>query len=86
MLWCYTLFKVLYFSPRSSRKSTTAGHFYRVLYLKGGGGFGNPEARSLGTIESNYKMAATDGERSILTILREKGDCEHSVNVIIDCN
>ena len=30
MLWCYTLFKVLYFSARSSRKSATGGHFYRV--------------------------------------------------------
>ena len=30
MLWCYTLFKVLYFSARSSRKSATGSHFYRV--------------------------------------------------------
>ena len=28
MLWCYTLFKVLYFSARSS--SATGGHLYRV--------------------------------------------------------
>ena len=41
-------------------------------YLKGGGRFGNPEARSLGTFESNYKMAASDGERSIRTMLWEK--------------
>ena len=41
-------------------------------YLKGGGRFGNPELRSLGgTVESNYKMAASEGERSISTILRK---------------
>ena len=27
VLWCYTLFKVLYFSTRSSRTSVTGGHF-----------------------------------------------------------
>ena len=32
---------------------------------------GNPDARPLGTFEINYKMAASDGESSILTILRE---------------
>ena len=33
-------------------------------------------------------MAAREGdhERLISTILREKGDCEQSINVIIDCN
>ena len=34
------------------------------------------------------KMAASEGdhERSISTILRNEGDCEQSINVIIDCN
>ena len=41
-------------------------------YLKGGGRFGNPEVRSRGKFESNYKMAASEGERSIRTILRGK--------------
>ena len=58
----------------------------RFNYLKGGGRFGNPEALSLGKFESTDKMAATEGERSISTILREKGDCEQSVNVIFECN
>ena len=33
-------------------------------------------------------MAASEGdhERSISTILRKKGDCEQSINVMIDCN
>ena len=55
-------------------------------YLKGGGRVGNPEVRALGAFESNYKMAASEGERSISTIFSKKGDCEQSINVIIDCN
>ena len=56
-------------------------------YLKGGGQFANPETPSLGTFESNYKMAASEDERLIRTILREKReDCEQSNNAIIDCN
>ena len=61
-------------------------NFFNGPFLKGGARFGNPTARSVGTFESNYKMAATEGERSISTILRQKGDCEHPVNVIIECN
>ena len=37
--------------------------------LKGGGRFGNPKACPLGTFESNYKMAASEGEDWISTIL-----------------
>ena len=45
------------------------------------------KARSLGgTFESNCKMADSESEHSISTILREKGDCEQSINIIIDCN
>ena len=41
--------------------------------LKGGGGgrFGEPEARPLGTFESNHKVAASEGEHSISRILRK---------------
>ena len=46
----------------------------------------NPGARPLGTFESNYKMAASEGERSISAILGKIGDCEQSINIIIDCN
>ena len=38
-------------------------------YLKGGGRFGNPKAYPLSTFESNYKMAASEGEGWISTIL-----------------
>ena len=36
MLWCYTLFKVLYFPARSSRTSTTGGHLsgFSLNYMK----------------------------------------------------
>ena len=37
--------------------------------LKGGGRFGNPKACPLGIFESNYKMAASEGEGLISTIL-----------------
>ena len=37
--------------------------------LKGEGRFGNPKASPLGTFESNYKMAASEGEGWISTIL-----------------
>ena len=88
--WCYKLFKVLYFPARLSRTSATGGHLdrpYRELYVNGGGRFGNPEASSLGgTFESNYKMAASDGDRSISMIMREKDDSEQSINDILDCN
>ena len=50
--------------------------------LKGGGRFGNPEARPLRTFESNYKMAASESEHSISTILGKIGDCEQPINVI----
>ena len=33
----------------------------------------NPDPRTLGIFETNYKMAATDGECAISTILRKKG-------------
>ena len=51
-----------------------------------GGRFGNPEARALDAFVSNYKMAASEGDGSISTKLRKKGDCEQSINVITDCN
>ena len=91
MLWCYRLFKVLYFSAGSSRTSAIGGHLHRVwleLYLKGGGRFGNPEARSLGgTFESDYKMAASEIKVSARSRRSyKKGDFEQSINVIIDCN
>ena len=63
--------------------------FWPVLawtMLNGRGGFGNPKARSLGAFESSYKIAASEGERSIWTILRKKEDCEQSINVITDRN
>ena len=49
---------------------------------------GHEGDRYLGTFESNYKMAASEIKVSALisTILREKRDCEQSINVIIDCN
>ena len=75
MLWCYTLFKVLYFSARSSRTNATGGHLDRILlelYLKGGGGLGTPRPALSFTFESNCKMAASEVERSISTILRKK--------------
>ena len=37
--------------------------------LKGGGRFGNPKACPLGIFESSYKMAASEGEGLISTIL-----------------
>ena len=77
-------------SPLFSRK-IVENQRYAILtgsslsYLMDGGRFGNPEARC-STFESNYKMAANEGERSISTILRKKGDCEQTINVTTDCN
>ena len=73
-------------NPCGSKIPHSPYNFSNSPSLKGGGRFGNPTARFLGTFESNYKMAATEGDRSISTILRRKGDCEHSVNVIMECN
>ena len=58
------------------------------LYLKGKVRFRNPEARYLGTFESNYKMAASKIKVSARSrrSYGGKGDCEQSINVIIDCN
>ena len=42
-----------------------------LLYLWGVGRFGNLDARPLGPFEINYKMASSDGECSISTILRK---------------
>ena len=47
-------------------------------YLGGGGRLGDPEARPLGTFETNHKMA----RRSY----RKIGDCERSISAITDCN
>ena len=47
-------------------------------YLGGGGRLGDPEARPLGTFETNHKMA----RRSYGKI----GDCERSISTITDCN
>ena len=80
----YTLFKVRYFSARSSRMGATGGHLDRV-YLeqrKGRGRFGHPEALPLGIFESSYKRTASEGDHEC-SISR---DCEQSINVIIDRN
>ena len=64
------------------------GSSLNYIYLKGEERFRNPEARYLVTFESNYKMAATEIKVSARSrrYYGEKGDCEQSINVIIDCN
>ena len=55
--------------------------------LRAGDCLGSPRpALPLSTFESNYKMAASEAERSISTVLRGKGGCKQSINVITDCN
>ena len=76
MVWRYKLFKAPYFSARSSRTTATGAILTgsNLKYLGGGGRFGNPEARPLGTFETNYKMAGSEGERPMSTILRKCRD------------
>ena len=51
-------------------------------YLKGGEQFANPEAPSLGTFESNYKMAASEGERLIGRSYGKKGGTVNSLTML----
>ena len=40
----------------------------------------NPEVHPLGTFEPNYKMAASDGERLILTIRKKNRECGQCIS------
>ena len=70
------LYTIVPYVPRDCREralqaAILTGSSFNNLKGGGGGRFGKPEARPLRTFESNYKMAASEGERSISTILRK---------------
>ena len=71
MLWRYTLFEVPYFLHDRQEQTLQAAILTvsSLNCLKAGGRFGNPKACTLGTFESNYKMAASEGEGWSSTIL-----------------